>query len=169
LEVADQMADDETEKNDPGDGHDGFFSDRGLPKTQASGGKIDRGGAHRNKSPFSEVRSLPNVWKPRSRQRFESGQVAVEDMPSPPRESMSLLWSTIEGRDGLAALFSIGSWKTCRKSAWLGLATCEEKRSLSWLRKMKTLDARLSLSFARAHMMRMWVATDEKRVNDVGN
>ena len=84
MEVADQMADDETEKNDPGDGHDGFFSDRGLPKTQASGGKIDRGGAHRNKSPFSEVRSLPNVWKPRSRQRFESGQVAVEDMPSPP-------------------------------------------------------------------------------------
>jgi hypothetical protein len=47
LEIAEEMGDDETEKDKAGDGHDGFFADGGLPDAQIGGRKIDGGGTHR--------------------------------------------------------------------------------------------------------------------------
>ena len=45
LEIAQQVANDETEKDKTGDGHDGFLSDGRLPESKADG-KIRRSGAH---------------------------------------------------------------------------------------------------------------------------
>ena len=41
------MGDDETEENNAGDGHDGFFADGGLPEAQIGGRKINGRSAHR--------------------------------------------------------------------------------------------------------------------------
>ena len=41
LEVAEEMGDDETEEDNAGDGHDGFFADGGLPEAQIGGRKIE--------------------------------------------------------------------------------------------------------------------------------
>src|SRR5208283_3147557 len=46
LQIAEQMADDETEQDEAGDGHNRFFADSGLPEMQAAGRKVDRGSAH---------------------------------------------------------------------------------------------------------------------------
>ena len=37
LKIAEQVANDESEEDDAGDGHDGFLADGGLPKPQAAG------------------------------------------------------------------------------------------------------------------------------------
>lgn len=46
LEIAKQVADDETEENDTGDSHDGFLADGGLPKTKRAGRKWNGRSAH---------------------------------------------------------------------------------------------------------------------------
>jgi hypothetical protein len=46
LKVAEEMADDETEEDETGDGHYRFLADGGLPETQAAGRKIYRSSAH---------------------------------------------------------------------------------------------------------------------------
>lgn len=47
------MADDKAEENDTGDGHDGFFTDSGLPKSQGTCGQISGGGAHELSGSFA--------------------------------------------------------------------------------------------------------------------
>ena len=46
LQIAEQMADDETEQDDAGDGHDGFLADSGLPEPQAAAREVYRSSAH---------------------------------------------------------------------------------------------------------------------------
>ena len=46
LEIAEEMADDETEEHEAGDGHNRFFADGGLPEMQAGSRKICRSSAH---------------------------------------------------------------------------------------------------------------------------
>ncbi len=46
LQIAEEMDDDEAEKNGAGDGHDGFFADGGLPEAQGARRKMNRWGAH---------------------------------------------------------------------------------------------------------------------------
>src|SRR5208337_3892047 len=52
LQIAEQVADDETEQDEASDGHDRFLADGGLPEMQAAGREVYRGSAHGMYGPF---------------------------------------------------------------------------------------------------------------------
>jgi hypothetical protein len=52
LQIAEQVADHETEQDEAGDGHNRFLADGGLPEPQAGARKIYRSSAHGMYWPF---------------------------------------------------------------------------------------------------------------------
>jgi hypothetical protein len=60
LQIAEQVAANETEQHKAGDGHYRFLADGGLPEMQAAGRKVNRSSAHGMWWPFCVLKMMPD-------------------------------------------------------------------------------------------------------------